>query len=887
VTVAGGAPRPLFTSISAVYNVERYLPDFLAGLEAQAGGLDDVELLFVDDGSTDGSRALLEAWAQAHPHLNVAVLHQANAGQGPARNLGLTRASGLWVTFPDPDDVLDRRYFATMRRANARWPEADMLAARRLLWYEDLGLRGAAHPMGHLYTKDQLVNLAQHPDYFAVAAPSAFLRLDRLQERGLRFNPRLRPNFEDGQLCVEYLLASPEPRIAFCKSAVYHYRKRGDGSSTLQNSTAQASRFTVVPREAYWEDLREGARRYGTPPAWLQNFILYELSWYFSGDKAPAKTPTAAFGRVADEFVATLREIAALLDPAVVEAFDGRPLGVDVRAILLHGLAGGDWAAGYIARTRVDETKRQVRLKYLFSGRVPEVVCRDADGTVVTPVAGKIRAIDYFSHTLLREWIGWVPDAPGLRVEVDGRPVPVTEGDPLPPGSQRPVRASGWKALSQAADTLADGSSPRQVMAAMWNAGWALIGDADMLSWLFTRRDQWMGTAWALVRNLAARLVCRLAPPAQFRDAWLVMDWLEDADDNGERLFRHLRAHRPDINAWFVINKDSADYRKLRRDGLGRWVVPYGTFRWMLLAACARHLVSSSANVEVMSPPKLWWLPKQWDYTFLQHGVIKDDISRWLNPKAIDLFVTSTPAEQESIAGDNTPYVFTSKEARRVGLARFDRLRRLGRATPPEDRDLVLLTPTWRQDLSAPAGKGQRMGVVEGFEDTEFARNWWGLLGSSALLGAAREAGVRVGFLPHPNLQPILDRLPIPDGVEILRYEGTDIQALLARCRVMVTDFSSQAFNAGFLGRPVVYFQFDADSFFNGAGASRPGYFDYARDGFGPVVATPAEAADAVAQLLREGPGPYTARMDACFADVRDGRCCERTIAAIEDLDRP
>ena len=103
----------------------------------------------------------------------------------------------------------------------------------------------------------------------------------------------------------------------------------------------------------------------------------------------------------------------------------------------------------------------------------------------------------------------------------------------------------------------------------------------------------------------------------------------------------------------------------------------------------------------------------------------------------------------------------------------------------------------------------------------------------------------------------------------------------------MVTDYSSMAFNAAYLGRPVVYFQFDAESFFSGANASRPGYFDYARDGFGPVATTVEAAAEAVVTLLKDGSGIYATRMDERFAAIRDGKCCERTVAVIESLHRP
>ena len=67
---------PRFSLVCAVYNVARYLPDFIASLEAQSYGLDDVQVVMVDDGSTDDSLALLEQWQAARPESVVVLLNR-------------------------------------------------------------------------------------------------------------------------------------------------------------------------------------------------------------------------------------------------------------------------------------------------------------------------------------------------------------------------------------------------------------------------------------------------------------------------------------------------------------------------------------------------------------------------------------------------------------------------------------------------------------------------------------------------------------------------------------------------------------------------------------------------------------------------------------------
>src|SRR4051794_20696650 len=110
-TAARAGERPRFTIVSAVYNVARYLDEYIEAMESQTFDLSRVEVIMVDDGSTDDSLAKLEAWRQRSPEL-VTVYTKPNGGQSTARNYGLARAHGEWISFTDPDDVLDRKYLA-------------------------------------------------------------------------------------------------------------------------------------------------------------------------------------------------------------------------------------------------------------------------------------------------------------------------------------------------------------------------------------------------------------------------------------------------------------------------------------------------------------------------------------------------------------------------------------------------------------------------------------------------------------------------------------------------------------------------------------------------------------------------------------------------------
>ncbi|MDT0182755.1 glycosyltransferase family 2 protein [Microbacterium sp. ARD31] len=101
---------PLIGVVVPVYGVERYLDECLRSLVAQQHRR--WEAVLVDDGSTDRSGEIAEAWARRDHR--ISVVHQANAGLGAARNAGLAHVRGDYLAFLDSDDLLQPSAFSTL-----------------------------------------------------------------------------------------------------------------------------------------------------------------------------------------------------------------------------------------------------------------------------------------------------------------------------------------------------------------------------------------------------------------------------------------------------------------------------------------------------------------------------------------------------------------------------------------------------------------------------------------------------------------------------------------------------------------------------------------------------------------------------------------------------
>jgi hypothetical protein len=855
------ATRPRFSLVSAVHDVAPYLPEFIASIEAQTFGLDGVEIVLVDDGSTDESPGLLAEWAARRPG-TVTVLAQPNAGQGAARNRGMAAASGEWISFPDPDDVLEPDYLAVVDAFLTQHAATDLVATHRLLWWEGTadGRNEPAntHPLRSLFGRDRLVDLAAEPQYFHGSAPAAFFRLDHLRSEGITFDSRIRPNFEDGHFTSCYLLTFAAPKVAFLPSARYHYRKRAAGTSTLATSRAHPGRYTDVIEHGYLGVVERARARHGEVPGWLASYLAYEIAGYFNRTDSgtPAGAPTG--GPVADRMHELMGRLLRTADLA--EAVLASPLTLkrSARYVVAHGYAEEDWQEPYVVVDKWDRLRKLVRVGWYYTGAEPATEYR-ADGVAVQPLHTKVRDFVYAGRPLLHHRTAWLPANRVLQVRRDGKVADMFfERPPLP---RHTINAGQirWN-LSRGSGRVA-----------------ALVQEAD------PRPTTKLG-------ERARRLAATPKKQQRYRHAWVLMDRIHDAGDSAEILFRWLRANEPDVNAWFVLEKGTADWKRLSRAGYRDRLVAHGSLEWRVLMTHALHLISSHADEAVLHPPAiLEFSPARWKFHFLQHGVIKDDISAWLNVKDLETFVTSTPQERASIAGDHTPYSFSTREVKMTGLPRFDRLLEVGSRFPPERRDLVLVAPTWRNGLLPELAPGTQHRELDAaaITDTEFMEQWLAYLHSAEVSGAARDHGARIGFLPHPNLQPLLPYLDLPAHVEALTYDG-DVQELFARARVLVTDFSSVAFNAAYLDRPVVYFQFDEEVVLGGGHVGRAGYFDYRRDGFGPVATTCADAVRGTIDALEHGPDPaqpYRERITGTFP-ARDGRCCERVFAAVRATTR-
>ncbi len=413
--------------------------------------------------------------------------------------------------------------------------------------------------------------------------------------------------------------------------------------------------------------------------------------------------------------------------------------------------------------------------------------------------------MNWFGETVLSRRIAWIPLSRRLELRLDGDQAVVQKA------TGRPI-----------------GASPRS-----------------------TLRDGAIAAIRATV-HLATRV------PHRFTGAWLLMDRTRVANDNAEHLFRHLRRHRPDVNAWFVLERDTPEWDRLASDGLGDRLLAHGSREWKLALLACTHAVSSRLDVDAAAPPRITrWRAMPARFAHLRHDLTSSTEWIALDSLPVDLLTVSSRGELEAITGDGTPSLLTEREVRLTGMPRLDRL--LGLAAARADRDLLLV---------APASHSQ-------------VREWSALLRSHQLAEVARRHGLRIAHLTQRSATPVADP-NLDDAVLALHREGQDVQELLVRAALLITDDPALALDMGYIERPVVHLQFDRGDTVGARDGD--GWFAFSGGALGPLTGSVDDALDAVHAAAERGfemEELYRRRAEELLP-LRDGRCCARATSAIE-----
>ncbi|WP_165171936.1 glycosyltransferase family 2 protein [Adlercreutzia sp. ZJ242] len=240
---------PKVSVLVPVYNVERFLPQCLDSLCRQT--LRDIEIICINDGSTDGSSSILRSYAGEDPRIRV--IEKPNSGYGASMNCGLDSASGEYVSIVESDDYASRGMLAKLYRTATRF-DCDLVKSTFFEVYD-----GRDHWNRYLsgFPFGKRFDPADVPSIICTipAIWTGLYRRKMLVEEGIRFRETPGAAFQDTSFTLKSWFAASS--CVLVRWPYLHYRMDNPNSSVKTSDRAMIVCDELAEAESFLRDRPE------------------------------------------------------------------------------------------------------------------------------------------------------------------------------------------------------------------------------------------------------------------------------------------------------------------------------------------------------------------------------------------------------------------------------------------------------------------------------------------------------------------------------------------------------------------------------------------------------------------------------------------------------
>ena len=873
----------IFSIVVAVYNTENYVEEAINSVINQSIGFEDnVQLILVDDGSTDNSLSILKKYEKKYPE-NIKVVTQKNCGQATARNNGLNYVEGDYVNFLDSDDILSSNTLEDVYKFfNKHYDEIDITAIP-INFFER---KNAGHMLNYKFNKTHVIDLVENPNNPQLSASSAFFKKEVFAENKF---PTDVVHAEDCILINKILLG--KKKYGAVSTATYYYRKRADLTSTIDQSTTKKEFFTDILKNYFIELIEYCQEKEDNVPLFIQYLIAYDLQWML---KEPELTLESQ--EEINEFWNLLYYVIDNLDMEIFEnnrnitggmfksfflTLKNKDLHVELKKnnVLLktrtHVIDNLNKHRIWLDIVEFKDNNLQIS-GFLNSNFNSDYITIDGVKSVDGEVVGTYPDIQVFYTDrvnlkyLSKNWQYKhnfdlkipVSDHENCQVKIrttyhiDGDRTNYDEDNIISMymnlSFRETVRISKTSIYSiyDSKIVLLKGKSFH-----VHDYSYKSILRYEYSIFKKILNDKRYGYKEAL----KLRALFLLAYPIKNlrnKQVYLFMDRPEQADDNGEHLFHYAINQDDNISKYYTVKKDSVSFKRLSGNSN---VIPYGSFKHKLMFLLADKIITSHPDEPVINPfysdtsnkdlrelyngignPKIY---------FLQHGVTLGNISNYLKKYDKNLSLISTVSDKEHDSFLVKGYNYDEEIIQTLGFPRFDNLEN-------HPRKQILIIPTWRNYLE---------GNEELFKNSNYVKSINNLL-NSKIVSLSKKYGYDIVFKPHPRLnkyitgdsgKKYIDLIDINPDVR-LSYDES-YQKLFSESSLLITDYSSVFFDFAYLKKPVIYYH-PFDDYHNGKS-----YYSYEDMGFGEVVENKDDLFEKISYYLS-----HDCRMESIYQERVD-----------------
>lgn len=877
-----------FSVIIPVYNVEEYLEETIQSVLYQTIGFEDnIQLILVNDGSPDNSDDICKKYRDMFPN-NVVYVHQKNSGVSAARNKGMEYIEGEIVNFLDSDDKWDRFAFERAYKFFKRhYDEIDVVACMMEFFEAKTGLN---HPLNYKFQDgNRIIDIEKEYTSIQMHNSSCFIKSSAIFNK---FEVKLK--YSEDSLFVNQIIMLKK-KYGVLKSVHYMYRKRLSETSALDTSKTRPIYYDSTLCNFHDRVISEFSDKNNKLIPYLQFVLMYELQW-----RVKSEIPAGVLSKEEERrYIKHLKKLIKLIDDNIIleqkniwgehkiycldikcncdifdkaEFVDGAFFlngnliyNIRNRSLLRINIINTNKRGIKIAgRINCPIDKEDYKIYMIVDGHKKLIKMTDSLKNIKKAVDKELYkdrlfreniAIDISKITKIKFYLKYKDEDIELLLNF-------TANGRLDAKKMLHYNSDGMLIYRQNNDLVIRKSN-------------LLIG-MKLELYLYLQL-----IANFKIRHVIYRLIYHLYKIIAPKDIWLISDRTMVANDNGMHLFKYIVNNKKgNEKAYFVIDKKSKDYEKMKRIGK---VIAYGSFKYKMCSLLASKIISSQADAWVTNAfgksHSYYNDLFHFDFVFLQHGIIKDDLSSWLNyhDKNIRIFVTSANREWQSVLDGN--YGYDKKIVKLTGLPRYDNL-------IDDSKKIIAIMPTWRQSLSGEVdkNKGTRKYNPD-FKNSEYFNFYNNLISDKRIIKVMKEKGYKGIFVVHPSHMENSVDFQANDTIDVVNGFA-DYQKIFKEANLLISDFSSVPFDFAYLYKPVIYTQFDKKSFFE-SHLYTEGYFSYEKDGFGPVLYDYESTVDMIIKYIESDcqmEKKYVRRVDKFFK-YHDHNNCKRVYDEIRKID--
>lgn len=251
-----------------IYNVEDYLEETIESIVSQTIGFDNIELILVNDGSTDKSEQVCLKYKEKYKN-NIIYIKKENSGVSESRNIGFSKSTAEYVMFLDSDDLINDCFLLKMYDFLEKNKNINFVISRVKL-FEAVN---KWHYTDYMFKSNKkIVDINKDLTYLKYHSTGVLFRRDVI--KNIRFDKNIKYG-EDMKYMSEVLLQNE--KYGLSKDSILYYRKRIKNDSAVNKQFYDKSYYINTINDSFIYIFNQCIKKYGCVTKYFQYYIMNSL----------------------------------------------------------------------------------------------------------------------------------------------------------------------------------------------------------------------------------------------------------------------------------------------------------------------------------------------------------------------------------------------------------------------------------------------------------------------------------------------------------------------------------------------------------------------------------------------------------------------------------